>query len=80
MKTFIFLTEKNDLIIFRVKHNIPTYIGTVNIQWNSTTGVTNEVASFLYTNKHASKNILKNKGKGTHYFDRNNGKVQIKEI
>jgi len=80
MKTFIFNTNRNTISIYRVKNNIPTLLGAAVVQWGSTTGAVHEVASFLYTNKHASKNILTNKGKGTHYFDRNNGKVQIREI
>lgn len=79
MKTFIFkkliynskTSNNRECVIYRVKNNIPHYIGSVYYTTGMTCGAESEVFHFLIKNKYIPKsyyNLSKNDWRGSGYY------------
>ena len=79
MKTFIFkkliyninTSNNRECVIYRVKNNIPQYIGSVYYTTGTTCGAESEVFRFLIINKYLPEsyyNLSKNDWRGSGYY------------
>jgi len=78
MKTFLITSEdigrsgKVETNIYRIKNNIPEYLGDIKYNRGSFKGHTSETLRFLFDNKHISQNAYNasvNKHRGFGYYD-----------